>query len=49
MRNPRFLDGRLHTGLIAQDYPTAFNPSHAVHYRARCWLRAWPPTPAGAT
>jgi propionyl-CoA carboxylase alpha chain len=33
MRNARFLAGRLHTGLIAEDYPNGFNPSHAVHPR----------------
>ncbi|HEX4584689.1 MAG TPA: acetyl-CoA carboxylase biotin carboxylase subunit [Burkholderiaceae bacterium] len=30
MRNTRFLEGRLHTGLIAQDFPNGFQPSHAV-------------------
>ena len=33
MRNARFLEGRMHTGLIAQDYPSGFHPSHAVHPR----------------
>ena len=33
MRNARFLEGRLHTGLIAEDYPSGFNPSNAVHPR----------------
>jgi propionyl-CoA carboxylase alpha chain len=33
MRNARFVAGLLHTGLIAQDYPNGFDPSHAVHPR----------------
>jgi propionyl-CoA carboxylase alpha chain len=33
MRNPRFLEGRLHTGLIAEDYPNGFHPSDAAHPR----------------
>jgi propionyl-CoA carboxylase alpha chain len=33
MRNQRFLEGRLHTGLIAEDYPSGFHPAHAVHPR----------------
>src|ERR1700730_9493819 len=33
MRNERFLEGRLHTGLIAQDYPNGFQASGAVHPR----------------
>jgi propionyl-CoA carboxylase alpha chain len=33
MRNARFLEGRMHTGLIAQDYPDGFHPSHAIHPR----------------
>jgi propionyl-CoA carboxylase alpha chain len=33
MRNPRFVEGRLHTGLIAEDYPNGFHPSHAIHPR----------------
>jgi propionyl-CoA carboxylase alpha chain len=31
MRNARFLEGRMHTGLIAEDYPSGFHPSDAVH------------------
>jgi propionyl-CoA carboxylase alpha subunit len=33
MRNTRFEQGRLHTGLIAEDFPNGFNPSLAVHPR----------------
>jgi propionyl-CoA carboxylase alpha chain len=33
MRNVRFVEGRLHTGLIAEDYPGGFHPSHATHPR----------------
>ena len=33
MRNPRFREGRLQTGLIAEDYPNGFHPSHAAHPR----------------
>jgi propionyl-CoA carboxylase alpha chain len=33
MRNARFLEGRLHTGLIAEDYPGGFHPSNAIHPR----------------
>jgi len=33
MRSTRFLEGRLHTGLIAEDYPNGFHPSHAAHPR----------------
>ncbi len=33
MRNARFLEGRMHTGLIAEDYPNGFHPSQAVHPR----------------
>jgi len=33
MRNARFLEGRLHTGLIAEDYPNGFQASSAVHPR----------------
>jgi propionyl-CoA carboxylase alpha chain len=33
MRNPHFREGRLHTGLIAEDYPNGFQPSDAVHPR----------------
>jgi len=33
MRNSRFREGRLHTGLIAEDYPGGFDPSSAVHPR----------------
>jgi propionyl-CoA carboxylase alpha chain len=33
MRNARFLGGHLHTGLIAEDYPSGFDPSQAVHPR----------------
>jgi propionyl-CoA carboxylase alpha chain len=33
MRNPRFLEGRLHTGLIAEDYPNGYHPSRALHPR----------------
>jgi propionyl-CoA carboxylase alpha chain len=33
MRNPRFMEGRLHTGLIAEDYPSGFHPSHGIHPR----------------
>jgi propionyl-CoA carboxylase alpha chain len=31
MRNARFLEGRLHTGLIAEDYPNGFHPALAAH------------------
>jgi len=31
MRNPRFLAGDLHTGLIAEDYPEGLHPSCVVH------------------
>jgi propionyl-CoA carboxylase alpha chain len=33
MRNARFLEGRLHTGLIAEDFPNGFQPSLASHPR----------------
>jgi propionyl-CoA carboxylase alpha chain len=33
MRNARFLEGCLHTGLIAEDFPNGFQPSQAVHPR----------------
>jgi propionyl-CoA carboxylase alpha chain len=33
MRNAHFLEGRLHTGLIAEDFPNGFAPLHAVHPR----------------
>ncbi|HEX4597743.1 MAG TPA: acetyl/propionyl/methylcrotonyl-CoA carboxylase subunit alpha [Burkholderiaceae bacterium] len=33
MRNMRFLEGRLHTGLIAEDFPNGFHPAQAVHPR----------------
>jgi propionyl-CoA carboxylase alpha chain len=31
MRNARFLEGQLHTGLIAEDYPGGYNPAGAAH------------------
>jgi propionyl-CoA carboxylase alpha chain len=31
MRNARFLEGRLQTGLIAEDFPNGFHPAQAVH------------------
>ncbi|MBV8211330.1 MAG: acetyl/propionyl/methylcrotonyl-CoA carboxylase subunit alpha [Burkholderiaceae bacterium] len=31
MRNARFLQGRLHTGLITESYPNGFHASDAVH------------------
>jgi len=49
MRNPRFLDAGCHTGLIAQDYPNGFHPSHAGPSAPAAGLRAWPPYAAGAT
>ncbi|HEV3018493.1 MAG TPA: acetyl-CoA carboxylase biotin carboxylase subunit [Burkholderiaceae bacterium] len=33
MRNARFLEGRLHTGLIAEDFPNGYNLSTAAHPR----------------
>jgi len=33
MRNASFVQGRLHTGLIAEEFPTGFHPSDALHPR----------------